>query len=291
MHDPAGDLALGEIAVAVVHRLEPAAVDGDAVPLSHADPRRAGLADGGLVVASEVGDGLVVGARPMVSYISSILRSASRRALESDGRQFQLLHEAIDDADQRSSPMQFSSLSENSSTGPDQNPAKPASAISAKHAAGPGFHTASAEARRRGGCCKVSVPAERQTHPGTMLSCGCRLQRPRRREPLRRRKSALRPSIGWPHRRGTCARSERQERPAHLTSIPAVAHVRFGVRRRTRTVSGGSCGPIRFGSLFADHPPGTLCLTRSIDLASTWALLGTGWRAPLRQAAVRLQSN
>jgi hypothetical protein len=62
-----GDLALGEVAVAVVHRLELAAVDRDAGAPQHADPTaeldelRAGLADGRAIVAPEIGDGLVVG--------------------------------------------------------------------------------------------------------------------------------------------------------------------------------------------------------------------------------------
>jgi hypothetical protein len=61
-----GDLALGEVAVTVVDRLELAAVDRDAIALQYADAAAefdelcAGLADGGAVVAPEIGDGLVV---------------------------------------------------------------------------------------------------------------------------------------------------------------------------------------------------------------------------------------
>lgn len=67
MGQAAGDLALGKVAIAVVHRLEFAAVDGDAIPLQHPHPAaqfhelRAGPSDGRAVVAPEVGDGLVVG--------------------------------------------------------------------------------------------------------------------------------------------------------------------------------------------------------------------------------------
>lgn len=82
---PAGDLALGEVAVAVVERLELAPVDGNAVALQHADPAaeldelRAGLADGNGVVAPEVGDGLVVG------HITSTFQPASRSRRRLDG--------------------------------------------------------------------------------------------------------------------------------------------------------------------------------------------------------------
>lgn len=66
----AGDLVLGEVAVAAVDRLELAAVDGDAGPLQSTDPAaeldepRAGPADGGTVVTPEVGDGLVIRHQP-----------------------------------------------------------------------------------------------------------------------------------------------------------------------------------------------------------------------------------
>jgi hypothetical protein len=89
-----GDLALGEVAVAVVHRLELAAVDRDAGAPQHADPTaeldelRAGLADGRAIVAPEIGDGLVVGARRPVSHISSTLRPASRSSRRLEGTRF-----------------------------------------------------------------------------------------------------------------------------------------------------------------------------------------------------------
>ena len=62
----AGDLALGEFAIPIVHRLELAAVDGHALALGQADPAakldklRADLADAYAVVAPEIRDGLVI---------------------------------------------------------------------------------------------------------------------------------------------------------------------------------------------------------------------------------------
>lgn len=66
MGDAAGDLAFGEVPVAVVHGFELAAVDGHAIALQRADPAakldelRADLADACTVVVPEVSDGLVI---------------------------------------------------------------------------------------------------------------------------------------------------------------------------------------------------------------------------------------
>lgn len=70
MGEAVGDLALGEVSVAFVDRLELAAVDRDAIALQDADPAaeldelRADPAAGSAVVAPEIGDGLVVGREP-----------------------------------------------------------------------------------------------------------------------------------------------------------------------------------------------------------------------------------
>lgn len=67
MDQAAGDLALGEVAIPVVHRLELAAVDRDALALQRADTAAefdelgAGPADDGTIVAPEADNGLVVG--------------------------------------------------------------------------------------------------------------------------------------------------------------------------------------------------------------------------------------
>ena len=64
MGDAAGDLALGEVPVAVIHGLELASVDGHATALQRADPAakldelRADLADAHAVVAPEISNGL-----------------------------------------------------------------------------------------------------------------------------------------------------------------------------------------------------------------------------------------
>jgi hypothetical protein len=72
-----------EVAVAVVHRLELAAVDcddalGQQLELpAQCDETTADVADALAVVMAEVGDGLEVGARRPVSHMSSTLRSSS----------------------------------------------------------------------------------------------------------------------------------------------------------------------------------------------------------------------
>jgi len=66
MRKAAGDLALGEVLVAVIDRLELTAVDGHAVALQRADPAaqlhelRASLANGPTVIAPEIRNRLVV---------------------------------------------------------------------------------------------------------------------------------------------------------------------------------------------------------------------------------------
>ena len=66
MRQTAGDLVLREIPVAIVHGLELAAVDGNAIAPQHPDPSaqlhelRAGPADRRSVISPEIGDGLVV---------------------------------------------------------------------------------------------------------------------------------------------------------------------------------------------------------------------------------------
>ena len=70
MRKAAGDLALGEILVAVIDRLELAPVDGHAVALQRADAAaqinelRAGLADGLTVITPEIRNRLVVRHQP-----------------------------------------------------------------------------------------------------------------------------------------------------------------------------------------------------------------------------------
>ncbi len=70
MRQAAGDLRLGEVAIAIVDGLELAAVDGNAVAPQHADPTAelhelgTGPANGRAVPAPEIGDGLVVGHQP-----------------------------------------------------------------------------------------------------------------------------------------------------------------------------------------------------------------------------------
>jgi hypothetical protein len=66
MDQVAGDLALGEVSIPVVHRLELVSVDRDALALQNADPAaefdepRAGLSEVRAIVAPEVGNRLVV---------------------------------------------------------------------------------------------------------------------------------------------------------------------------------------------------------------------------------------
>jgi hypothetical protein len=140
MGEAAGDLALREVPVAVVHRLELAAVDGDAIAPQYADPAaeldelRAGPPDGRAIVTPEIGDRLVIrhqaAGQPHQLDIAPglALQSAAggnlvqvavdeeleqdrrvvaraprprrRRALKSQPGQIQLLDEQIDDPDQ-----------------------------------------------------------------------------------------------------------------------------------------------------------------------------------------------
>ena len=66
----AGDLALGEVLVSVVVRLELGAVDGDTIPLQNPDPAmefdelRTGSPNGGAVIAAKISDCLVVRSQP-----------------------------------------------------------------------------------------------------------------------------------------------------------------------------------------------------------------------------------
>lgn len=70
MRKTVGDLALGEVLVAVVDRLELTAIDGHAVALQRADPAaefyelRAGLANGSTIHSHEIRNGLVIRHQP-----------------------------------------------------------------------------------------------------------------------------------------------------------------------------------------------------------------------------------
>ncbi len=90
----AGDLALGEVAITVIDRLELTAVDSHAIALQHTDPAAkldklsAGPADGGTVVTPEIRDGLVVGHQPTGQPHISTLRPVSRSSRRLEGMRF-----------------------------------------------------------------------------------------------------------------------------------------------------------------------------------------------------------